>query len=73
MTYSLQIGKYKLIFSDSNFKPYRKKPTISIYDAELNIEQKIASFNSQDTFEWFIREYVKPYCRESEDKDADSN
>ena len=68
MTYSLQIGKYKMIFSDSNFKPYRKKPTISIYDAELNIEQKIASFNSQDTFEWFIRECVKPYCRESEDK-----
>ena len=68
MTYSLQIDKYKMIFSDSNFKPYRKKPTISIYDTELNIEYKIASFNSQDTFEWFIRECVKPYCRESEDK-----
>lgn len=67
MTYSLQIGKYKMMFSDSNFKPYRKKPTISIYDTELNIEQKIASFNSQDTFEWFIRECIKPYCRESED------
>lgn len=66
MTYSLQIGKYKMIFSDSNFKPYRKKPTISIYDAELNIEQKIASFNSKDTFEWFIRECVKPYAKESE-------
>ena len=66
MTYSLQIDKYKMIFSDSNFKPYRKKPTISIYDTELNIEYKIASFNSQDTFEWFIRECVKPYCRESE-------
>ena len=66
MTYSLQIGKCKLIFSDTNFKPYRKKPTISIYDAELNIEQKIASFNSKETFEWFIREYVKPYVKESE-------
>lgn len=69
MTYSLQIGKYKIIFSDSNFKPYRKKPTISIYDTELNINQKIASFNSQDTFEWFVRECVKPYCRESEDEE----
>ena len=67
MTYSLQIGRYKMIFSDSNFKSYRKKPTISIYDAELNIEQKIASFNSQDTFEWFISKCVKPYCRESEE------
>ena len=66
MTYSLQIGKCKLIFSDTHFKPYRKKPTISIYDAELNIEQKIASFNSKETFEWFIREYVMPYVKESE-------
>lgn len=54
MTYSLPIGKYKIIFSDSNFKPYRKKPTISIYDPEKNVESKIASFNSQNTFEWFV-------------------
>ena len=54
MTYSIQFGKYKMIFSDSNFKPYRKKPTISIYDAEKNCETKIASFNSQETFERFI-------------------
>ena len=55
MTYSLQINeRYKMIFSDSNFKPYSKKPTMSIYDAERNCETKIASFNSQDTFEWFI-------------------
>jgi hypothetical protein len=66
MTYSLQIGKCKLIFSDTHFKPYRKKPTISVYDAEVNIEHKIASFNSKETFEWFIREYVKPYAKESE-------
>jgi hypothetical protein len=69
MTYSLQIDKYKMMFSDSNFKPYRKKPTISIYDTEENCETKIASFNSQDTFEWFIRECIKPYCRESEEKE----
>lgn len=57
MTYSIQISKNKkMMFSDSNFKPYRKKPTISIYDMELNIEQKIASFNNQDAFEWFLRE-----------------
>ena len=55
MTYSMQINnRYKIILSDSNFKPYRKKPTISVYDAEENCETKIASFNSQDTFEWFI-------------------
>ena len=62
MTYSLQIGKHKMIFSDSSFKPYRKKPTISIYDAEKNCETKIASFNSQDTFEWFI-EILKEYAK----------
>lgn len=66
MTYSLQIGKYKMIFSDSNFKPYRKKPTISIYDADINVEQKIASFNSQDAFEWFVHNCITPYLAESE-------
>lgn len=54
MTYSLNDGKYKILFSDSNFKPYRKKPTMSVYDTEKNCETKVASFNSQDTFEWFI-------------------
>ena len=55
MTYSMQMGnRYKMVFSDSAFKPYRKKPTISIYDSEKNCETKIASFNSQDTFEWFV-------------------
>lgn len=63
MTYSLQMGKYKMIFSDSNFKPYRKKPTISVYDPDLNVEQKVASFNSQDAFEWFIEKLIKPYAR----------
>jgi hypothetical protein len=46
----------KMIFSDSHFKPFRKKPTISIYNENTNIETKIASFNSQDTFEWFVNE-----------------
>ena len=55
MTYAVQINsRYKLKFSDSAFKPYRKKPTISIYDAKENCEIKIASFNNQDTFEWFV-------------------
>ena len=59
MTYSLSIGDgKKLIVSDTHFKPQRKKPTISIYDEELNIEQKIASFNSQETFEWFVKEII---------------
>ena len=66
MTYSLQMGKDKMIFSDSHFKPYRKKPTISIYDADLNVEQKIASFNSQEAFEWFVHNYITPYLAETE-------
>ena len=54
MTYSIKLGKYKLMFSDSSFKPMRKKPTISVYDEEKNCETKIASFNNEETFEWFI-------------------
>ena len=57
MTYSINMGNGKsMLFSDSNFKPCRKKPTISIYNENTNIETKIASFNSQDTFEWFVNE-----------------
>lgn len=67
MTYSLQIGNYKLIFSDSNFKPYRKKPTISVYDADINVEQKIASFNSQEAFEWFVKNCITPYLKENKE------
>lgn len=73
MTYSLQIGNYKMIFSDSNFKPYRKKPTISIYDADLNVEQKIASFNSQEAFEWFVHNCITPCLAERSEADADRN
>ena len=54
MTYSMIVGKYKLIFSDTHFKDFRKKPTVSVYDADTNSETKIASFNSQESFEWFI-------------------
>lgn len=55
MTVSLKLdNNHTMIFSDNHFKPYRKKPTISIYDAELNVEQKIASFNSDECFKWFI-------------------
>ena len=46
--------KYRLVFSDTHYKFARKKPTISIYDEINNCETKIASFNSQETFEWFI-------------------
>ena len=59
MTYSMQIGRYKLIFSDTHFKDFRKKPTISVYDADNNTETKIASFNSQETFEWFVKEIAE--------------
>lgn len=55
MTYSIKItGRHKMVFSDNNFKPYRKKPTISVYDVDQNTETKIASFNSQETFEWLV-------------------
>jgi len=55
MTYSINIRGYKLIFSDTMFADYRKKPTISVYDEETNTNIKIASFNSKETFEWFIK------------------
>lgn len=55
MTYSIQMERYKILFSDNNFKYCRKKPTISVYDPIENIETKVASFNSQEMFEWFIR------------------
>ena len=55
MTYSIDLGNYILIFSDSHFFYARKKPTISIYDKDKNMETKIASFNSQETFEWYVR------------------
>ncbi len=55
MTYSIKLtDRNKIMFSDSNFKRGRKRPTVSVYDAEQNTETKIASFNSQETFEWFI-------------------
>lgn len=69
MTYSIMIGRYKVLFSDTHFKPFRKKPTISVYDAESNSETKIASFNSQETFEWFVKtiaEQTEPTEREGE-------
>ena len=47
----------KLVFSDSNFSFARKKPTISV--VENNCETKIASFNSRETFEWFITEVLE--------------
>ena len=73
MTYSMQVGKYKLMFSDTHFKDFCKKPTVSVYDAERNSEIKIASFVNQDTFEWFIEEVAEQteqiddeeqFCRE---------
>ncbi len=55
MTVSFDLNKhYKMVFSDTRFKEFRKKPTISVYDAEQNCEVKIASFNSQETYEWFL-------------------
>ena len=60
MTLSIKLGKgYKLIFSDSLFADMRKKPTISIYDEDINVYQKIASFNSQEAFEWFCKEMLE--------------
>ena len=79
MTYSMIVGKYKLIFSDTHFKDFRKKPTISVYDADTNSETKIASFNSQETFEWFIEAVAKadrktePTISKMEQVDKDIN
>ena len=55
MTVSVKIDdKHKVIMSDTTFQPMCKKPTMSVYDSEKNVETKVASFNSQETFEWFI-------------------
>lgn len=59
MTYSLWIGDgKKLIVSDQNFKPMRKKPTLSVYDENTNTEIKVASFNNQEVFEWFVKDIL---------------
>lgn len=59
MTYSLWIGNgKKLIVSDQSFKPMRKKPTLSVYDETTNTEIKVASFNNQETFEWFVKDIL---------------
>ena len=59
MTYSLWIGDgHKLIMSDQSFKPMRKKPTLSVYDEDTNTETKVASFNNQETFEWFVKDIL---------------
>ena len=72
MTYLLPLADNReMIFSDTHFKDFRKKPTISIYDANVNCETKIASFNSQETFEWFIDTIVKPYSIDS--KESENN
>ena len=56
MTYRLELSNDDaIIFSDSSFKPYRKKPTMSIYMSDINCEQKVASFNSQESFEFFVK------------------
>ena len=54
-TLSLKIDDtHTMYFSDCHFKPYRKKPTISIYDEAENTETKIASFNNEESFKWFV-------------------
>jgi len=70
MTYSMMVGKYKLMFSDTHFKDFRKKPTISVYDADTNSETKIASFNSKETFEWFIEAVVEADRKTEPQNDA---
>ena len=56
MTYGMDLGNdKKLIVSDVSFKPYRKKPTISILDEKKAMETLIASFTNQETFEYFVK------------------
>jgi hypothetical protein len=54
MTVSMNLGTFKLIFSDASFSDYRKKPTVSIYDKDANTETLVASFRSKEAFDWFI-------------------
>ena len=58
MTYSLWIGDSKKLIVSETFKPMRKKPTLSVYDENTNTETKVASFNNQETFEWFVKDIL---------------
>lgn len=42
-----------IIVSDTHYKAWRTKPTLSVYDAETNCETKLASFNNEDAFKQF--------------------
>lgn len=54
MTVSMTYGTFEMIFSDSSYSDYRKKPTVSIYDKDTNTETLVACFRSKEAFEWFI-------------------
>jgi len=58
MTIKFERENYKIFLSDSSFKPERKKPTISVYDEKSHIEKIVASFNSNESFEWFMKEVL---------------
>ena len=54
MTYSIQINSNtKLEISDTLFKPYRKRPTLSI--GRGNCSTKIASFNNWESAIEFLK------------------
>ena len=56
MTYAIDISdRYRIYFSDTHFNYARKKPTISVYDKNRNMEMKVASFNNDESFVYLLR------------------
>lgn len=43
---------FELSFSDTEFTPHNKKPTMAIRQG--NTITKVATFNNAESFEWFL-------------------
>lgn len=50
---------YKDIQVGIEHMPYRKKPCLYLYKKDNNCHYKVASFNSEETADWFIKEIEK--------------
>ena len=55
---------YKNIQVGIEHMPYRKKPCLYLYKKDDNCYYKVASFNSEETADWFIKEIEKVLSNE---------
>lgn len=47
--------------------PYRKKPVLAVRVLDKNAIYKVASFNSEETADWFLTQMAKMFGREVEE------